>query len=90
MKSNKQNLFVILGHFLPLYPPNSLKNENIKKKMKKMKKMPGDVTYQFSFELFFDLSPITLPPNSPENENFKKKEKSAWEYNHFTQVYLKS
>ena len=30
--------FVILGHCLPFYPPNSPKNEN-----KKMKKHPGDI-----------------------------------------------
>ena len=29
------------GLFLPFYPPNSLKNENFKKK--KMKKQPGDI-----------------------------------------------
>ena len=91
MKCNRQNLLVILGHFLPFYPLNSLKNENIIK----MKKMPGDVTYEiviFHFELFF--WPFTHtshphPPNRQKNENFKKKEKSAWKYHHFTQVYLK-
>ena len=30
---------VILGHFLPFYLPNSLKNENLKK----MEKTPGDI-----------------------------------------------
>ena len=34
---NRQIFFVILGHFLPFYPPNSPKNENIKKKKKKRK-----------------------------------------------------
>ena len=29
------------GLFLPFYPPNSLKNENFKKK--KMQKQPGDI-----------------------------------------------
>ena len=29
----------MLGHFLPIYPPNSPKNENLKK----MKKIPGDI-----------------------------------------------
>ena len=32
------DIFVILGHCLPFYPPNSPKNEN-----KKMKKHPGDI-----------------------------------------------
>ena len=39
MKCNRQNIFVILGHFLPFYPPNSPKNENIKK----LKKTPTDI-----------------------------------------------
>ena len=34
MKYNRHNFFVILGHFLPFYPPNSLKNENIKNENK--------------------------------------------------------
>ena len=29
------DFFVILGHFLPFYPPNILENENIKKMKKK-------------------------------------------------------
>ena len=63
MKCNKQNLFVILGHFLPFYALNSLRNKNIKK----MKQRPGNVTYEvviFHFKLFFDLLPIPLasPP----------------------------
>ena len=32
-------LFVILDHFLPLYPPNNLKNQNFGK----MEKNPGDI-----------------------------------------------
>ena len=36
MKFNRQRFFVILGNFLPLYPPNTLKNENIKNE-----KIPG-------------------------------------------------
>ena len=39
MKCNKQNFFVILGNLLPFYPPNSMKNENIKNE----KKNPGDI-----------------------------------------------
>ena len=35
---NRETFFVILGHFLPFFPPNS-PNENIKK----MKKMTGDI-----------------------------------------------
>ena len=34
MKCNRQNFFVILGNFLPFYPPNSPKNENIKNEKK--------------------------------------------------------
>ena len=32
MKCNRHKFFVILGHFLPFYPPKSPKKENIKKK----------------------------------------------------------
>ena len=32
----RQTFFVILGYFLPFYPHNSLKNENLKKKKKKI------------------------------------------------------
>ena len=35
MKCNRQNFFVILGHFLPFYPANSPKNKNFKKLKKK-------------------------------------------------------
>ena len=38
MKFNRQNFFVILGNFLPLYPPNTLKNKNIKNE-----KSPGNI-----------------------------------------------
>ena len=40
IKCTRQNVFVILGHYLPYYPFNSLKNENFKK-MKK--KTSGDI-----------------------------------------------
>ena len=33
---SRQTFFVILGHFLPFYTPNSAKNENLKKKWKKI------------------------------------------------------
>ena len=41
MKCNRQNFFVIRGHFLPFSLPNSLENPNIKKKKNKK---PGDIT----------------------------------------------
>ena len=31
MKPDRQNVFVILAHFLPFYPPNNPKNQNFKK-----------------------------------------------------------
>ena len=37
MKCNWHNFFVILDHFLPFYPPNSPKNENIKNEKKAWK-----------------------------------------------------
>ena len=38
MKFNRQKFFVTLGNFLPFYPRNTLKNENIKNE-----KNPGDI-----------------------------------------------
>ena len=38
MNFNRQDFFVILGNFLPFYPPNTLKNGNIKNK-----KTPEDI-----------------------------------------------
>ena len=38
MKFNRQSFFVILGNFLPLYPPTTLKM-----KISKMKKSPGNI-----------------------------------------------
>ena len=35
MKCTRQNFFVILGYFLPFYPPNSPKKENLQQKWKK-------------------------------------------------------
>ena len=40
MKCNRQIFFVKLGHFLPFYPPNSPKNQNLKKRKKNM---PRDI-----------------------------------------------
>ena len=37
IKFNRQNYFVILGSFLPIYPPDSPKNENIKNEKKPWK-----------------------------------------------------
>ena len=30
MECNRQNFFVILDHFVPFYPPNNPKNQNLK------------------------------------------------------------
>ena len=88
---NRQIFFVILGHFLPFYPTNSPKNENIKK----MKKVPGDIiilhkcTKNHNYMLYccwdmargcnchFSFGQFfpIYPHNSPKNEHFKKNEK---------------
>ena len=41
---------IILGYFLPFYPPNSQKNQNFEK----MKKMPGDITILYMFTKNYD------------------------------------
>ena len=38
MGPNRQNVFVILGHLLSLYPTNNQKNQNFEKNEKKKKK----------------------------------------------------
>ena len=77
------------GLFLPLYPPNSPKNENFKK-MKRKKHLEisfytsvpkvmiicytiPEIWYMTDFGLFFAL----LPPNSPKKSNFQKSEKKC-------------
>ena len=40
-KCNRQNFFVILGHFLPFYPPKNLKNQNFEK----MKTTSGGIIF---------------------------------------------
>ena len=98
MKCNRQIFFVLLGHFLPFYPPNSSNNENIKNEKK-----PGDIIIlykctknhahrlYFSWDMardgcncYFQYFSILLPNNSPTNEN------KSWRYRHFIQVYQKS
>ena len=37
--SRATEFFVILGHFLPFYPPNNPKNQNFEE----VKKTPGDI-----------------------------------------------
>ena len=39
-KARQTEFFVILGYFLPFYPPNNPENQNFEK----MKKAPGDIT----------------------------------------------
>ena len=38
MEPNRQNVFVILGHLLSLYPTNNQKNQNFEKNEKKKTK----------------------------------------------------
>ena len=83
MKCDRQNFFVIFGHFSPFYPPERWKYQ-------KWKKKPGDIIIlywlycsrdmtcdgcncYFHFGLYFSL---LLPPNSPKNQNFIKMKKN--------------
>ena len=47
----RQTFFVILGHFLPFYTPNSAKNENLKKNEKKS---PGDTIILHVYQKLLD------------------------------------
>ena len=79
-KAQQTEFFVILGHFLPIDPPNKPKNQNLKKKWKAcleissfytiVPKISWDRTHDrcncyFSFFYF-------LFSNSPKNQNLKK------------------
>ena len=84
---HQTEFFVILSHFLPFYPLNSLKNEMYQKtkctknhdhRLYCSSDMAHDeCTCYFSFWviLFSFMSPP--PPNSPKNENFKKMKKMS-------------
>ena len=106
MKCTRQNFFVILGHFLPLYPSNSLKNENFKT----MKQRPGDIilhkcTKNPDHRLYCSLVMtcdrcncyfsfwaifFRFNPLTAQKMKIPKKWKYSWRYHHFTQVYQKS
>ena len=77
--------FIILGHFLPFYPTNNLKNKN----HEKMKNTPRDFTHVYhklkSYvacflrywvwkTIFCHLGPFLpfYPTNNPKNRNFEK------------------
>ena len=90
-KCNRLNFFVIWGHFLAFYLPNSLKNRNIKKKKKKTNiisfhtSVPKFMIIAYTFSeichvtdviiFHFGLHFSLLPPNSPKNEKLKTKKK---------------
>ena len=40
MEHDRQNFLLVLGHFLPFYPPNNPESQNFEK----MKKEPGEIT----------------------------------------------
>ena len=106
MKFNRQNYFVILGHFLPFTPLTAQKI-----KISKMNKTHEDIIILHKFTKKHD-HPLYCsrdvardrcncyfilgytfsfyPPNSPKNENFKALKKKPWIYHHFTQEYQKS
>ena len=99
----RQTCFVILGHFLPFYPINNLKNQNFEN----TKKMPGDViilqlystndnhmTYgswdmECNRNNFLSFWTIFCPFNPLTNQiiSFEKMKLNAWRYHHFTQAY---
>ena len=102
----KCNFFVILGHFLPFFPPRSPKYENIKK-MKKHLEIPSfytgvpsgytvpeiwHVTDVIIFSFWAILFPFTPSPLPPTAQKMKisKNENNIWRYQHLSQVYLES
>ena len=103
---NRQIFFVILGHFLPFYPPNSPKNENIKKMktsadiiiLHKCTKT-NDHRLYCSWDMVFDgcnccflfwANFCPFTPLTAQRWKFQKTEKNTRVYHHFTQVCQKS
>ena len=96
-------LFIILDHFLHLYPPNNPENQNFEK-MKKNAWRYHHFTHEYHKwqscmvleiwsvmdTIFCNFGPFfaLLPPWEPKKSKFWKNEKSTWRYYHFTLVYL--
>ena len=100
IKHNRQNFFVILGHFLPFY---ALNNPEIKI-LKKRKKKPGDIILhkctingnhmmygswgmkcnRQNFLLFWAIF-CPFTQLATQKIQILKKWKYAWRYHHFTQ-----
>ena len=105
IEQNKLKL-LILGHFLPFYPPKNLKNQNFEKCKNLLKislfytctknhnhMMYGSWDMECDRQNFFVIMDCFLPfyfPMDPENQNLEKKKKNPGRYHHFTTVYQKS
>ena len=99
IEHDRQNVFVILDLFLPLYLPNNPKKQNFEK----MKKTPGDIinlqkctkNYDHMLQCFWDTTRdecnlyfsfhVIFNPFTP----LKKEQKNPRRYHHFTPVYHK-
>ena len=95
------NLFVILDYFLPFYPPMDPENLNFEK-MKKPSEdiiilqictindshmMYGSYNMECNRQNFLSFCTIfALLPSEPKNSKFRINEKTAWRYDHFTQM----
>ena len=103
MQCSRQNFFVILGHCLPFYSPNSPKNEHFKKMKKNLEissfntNVPKIIILCFTFlEIWcvtnviifhFGLFFALLPLQQHKKSKFLKNEKNTWRYHHFTHIY---
>ena len=102
----EQNMLklVILGHFLPFYPPKNSKNQNFEKwknlleisfytcvpKITIIWCMVPEI-WSATDKTFCHYGPFfaLLPPYGPRKSKFWKNEKNTWRYYHFTHVYHK-
>ena len=80
-----------MGHFLPLYSPNSPKKKNLQK----MKQTPGDIiilhkcTKNYDQMIYSSWDMVRGRFKSQKKSKFWQNEKNAWRYHHFRYVYQK-
>ena len=96
--------FVILSHFLPLYPTNNLKNKNFEKMKKHLEIscytcVPHTIIISCMVpeiwssidRLFYHFGPFFpfYPHNNLESQNLEKMNNLPWDNNHYTHTYHK-
>ena len=99
--ARQAKMFVILDHFLPIFPLTTPKIKIFKKVRKNTWRYYHftNVYHEWQYDLWFlrygeyfvilDHFLSFCSPNNLKNQNFDKNEKTTWRYYHFTYVYHK-